>query len=536
VVRVGGGGGYVGGPMVSATSWAPTRRSVTFDVVLAAAFGVGAGVSLYMGGDPFLAGENADYSRPTGIVLMAALVGCVTGRRAFPLVALGVATVVFVPLRVWEIPEYVVSGVTYFVVLYSAGAYGGARRHAVRAATAVVILGLVGWSIAYQSDGYDGRVPLELVNAFGAAQNIFYLAAAWMLGDLVHNRRRREAVLEAQAEALRRAQADSARRAVLDERLRIARELHDVVAHHVSVMGVQAGAARRMLDRRPEAVPDLLSSVEQSSREAVDELQGMLGLLRRDDEGDRRPATAAGDGGGAGAAGVEGSGHDDAVRGGGHDGGHDGASAGGGHGDGDHQDGRGSSGEPGGEGDATAARSPQPTLARLDDLVDQMREAGLRIELRGDGADGWLPLGVDLAAYRIVQEALTNTLKHAGVEATAEVVVARRPDALEIAVVDDGAAATFGVPAAGGDGTASSDTQAARAGRSGSSLATGGPVAPIDAGGLAEPDPDAPGGHGLVGMRERVRLLGGELRTQRRSGGGFEVRAWLPLGSARVRV
>ena len=461
------GDSYLGGGMGSGARWEPSRRSVTFDVVLAAGFGVGAAASLYMGGDPFITGEAADYSRPVGIGLMAALVVCVAARRQFPLVVLAVATVAFVPLRVTEVPEYVISGVAYFVVLYSAGAYGGRQRQVVRAVAAVAIGGLVTWSIAYQSDGYDGRVPLELVNAFGAAQNVFYLAGAWMLGDLVHNRRRREAVLEGQAAALRQAQADNARQAVLDERLRIARELHDVVAHHVSLMGVQAGAARRMLDRRPETVPELLSSVEESSRQAIGEMQTLLRLLRRDDTGDAD--AAAGDGAGAG-----GTGGPPTVP----------APA---------------SAAPG-DGDVAAAsgsdRAPQPTLARLDVLVDQMREAGLRVELRADGADRWLPLGVDLAAYRIVQEALTNTLKHAGVAAAVEVEVARRPDALDVSIVDDGAA-------------------------SGRAPATiGSPPGP---------------GHGLVGMRERVRLLGGELRAQRRSGGGFEVRAWLPLGSAKVR-
>jgi signal transduction histidine kinase len=213
--------------------------------------------------------------------------------------------------------------------------------------------------------------------------------------------------------------------------VRIARELHDVVAHHVSVMGVQAGAARRVLESRPEAVPELLGSIETSSRQAVGELQRMLGLLRADAD------------------------RDDPAR---------------------RED--------------RAGAGPQPTIAQLDALVGQMNEAGLVVSATVEGGIEGLPAAVDLSAYRIVQEALTNTLKHAGAGTAVRVDLHRRPRALEIAVTDDGRAGAV----------------------------TGG----------AEGDGEG-GHHGLVGMRERVALLGGELKVGRAGRGGFEVRAWLPL-------
>ena len=201
---------------------------------------------------------------------------------------------------------------------------------------------------------------------------------------------------------------------MLDERVRIARELHDVVAHHVSVMGVQAGAARRVMRQQPEKAEEALASIEGSSRQAVLELQRLLGILRRE-------------------------GQDDAL-------------------------------------------APQPDLARLPELVAQAGGDELTVELRVEGEPRPLPGTVELSAYRVIQEALTNTHKHA--RATHSTVrVAYGPSALEVEVVDDGR------------------------------------------GGAAP----AGGGHGLIGMRERVRLHGGHLRAGPRPGGGFAVHATFPL-------
>jgi signal transduction histidine kinase len=225
------------------------------------------------------------------------------------------------------------------------------------------------------------------------------------------------------AQRLLRAEAEheaQTRRAVEAERARIAGELHDVVTHNVSVMVVQAGAARSVLDSSPDDAREALLAVEASGRTAMSELRHLLGLLA--------PA--------------------------------------------------------GGEEDMLV---PQPGAARVPALVERVRAAGLSVELTVTGARD-LPPGVDLAAYRVVQEALTNVIKHAGTSRAA-VVLEYRPDDLLITVTDDGR------------------------------LATG---------------PGGPGGRGLIGLRERIGLYGGELDAGPRPGGGWRVRARIPVeGSAR---
>jgi signal transduction histidine kinase len=218
-------------------------------------------------------------------------------------------------------------------------------------------------------------------------------------------------------EVEREAQAAAA---VSDERRRIARELHDVVAHSVSVMVVQSGAARRVLDAEPDNAVAALAEVERSGRQALSELRRLLGLMR--------------------------------------------------------------------DGDAdVAVREPQPTLAGLDDLVERARDAGLPVELRQEGRPFALPMGCDLAAYRVVQEALTNALKHAGDGARAKVLLRWTDDRLELDISDTGR---------GLDATV--------------------------------PDQDGPLGQGLVGMRERVALCGGDLEAGPGPSGGFRVRATIP--------
>jgi signal transduction histidine kinase len=207
--------------------------------------------------------------------------------------------------------------------------------------------------------------------------------------------------------------------AVGDERRRIARELHDVVAHSVSVMVVQSGAARRVLDSAPEESVQALAEVERSGRQALSELRRLLGLMR--------------------------------------------------------------------DGDEAAEREPQPTLAGLDELVRRARDAGLPVELRHEGSPYPLPMGCDLAAYRVVQESLTNALKHAGDGAHAKVLLRWNADELELDISDTGR----GLAA-------------------------------------ATPDDGGPLGQGLVGMRERVALCGGDLQAGPGPSGGFRVRATIP--------
>jgi len=243
---------------------------------------------------------------------------------------------------------------------------------------------------------------------------IIIACATWILGDNVRTKRAYYRELEERAERLEREREDNIRRAAAEEQGRIARELHDVIAHSVSVMVVQAAAAIDIFERQPERAKEALRSIEESGRSALTELRRLLGVVRSDERG---------------------------------------------------------------------RLEPQPGLAALEELLDQVRSTGLEVELRLDGELSELPSGVDLSAYRIVQEALTNTLKHA--RATRVLVhLERRERELTIEVTDDGA----------GSGEESAN------------------------------------GHGLIGMRERAALLGGELEVGAQGGGGFAVRVRLPIG------
>ena len=273
----------------------------------------------------------------------------------------------------------------------------------------------VRFAVAGAAAGFASLVAIiwvESPNIRGVFPVLVVVAATWALGRLVAERTRRAADLEQRAGRLARAHEA----AVADERARIARELHDVIAHSVSVMTVQAGAARLLLDEDPERARGPLLAVEETGRQALAEMRRMLGILRGDDE--------------------------------------------------------------------AATLAPQPGIAEIDALVEQVRAAGLPVDLVVEGAPQTLPPGVDLAAYRVVQEALTNALKHAGA-ARAEVRVRYGSVTVELAVTNDGHAATNG-----------------RA------------------------------GHGLVGMRERVALYGGRLEAGPRAGGGYAVRATLPIDAA----
>jgi signal transduction histidine kinase len=253
---------------------------------------------------------------------------------------------------------------------------------------------------------------------FGSyASNLATLGAIWLIGDNLQTRRQYVAELEDRAVRLEREREERARQAVADERARIARELHDVVAHHVSVMVVQAGGARRMLALDPGRTEQALETIEGTGREALSEMRRLLGVLRAHDE-------------------------------------------------------------------ATDLLAPQPGVAGLEALVDNMRDAGLDVELSIDGDIPPMRPGIELSVYRIVQEALTNALKHAG-PAHAEVWVRYDDDEVLVGISDDGRGAAVSKQ----NGT----------------------------------------GHGIVGMRERVTLFDGELYTGPKAGGGFEVRARIPL-------
>ena len=298
------------------------------------------------------------------------------------------------------------SGTAFVVVLLTAGLLG--MNGITRRGIAGGVLTLLAIAVVVYQDP-NGAVG-DFLSVSGVA------AVAWAGGVALHERLRRSAEIEARAARLERERHVEARAAVAEERARIAREMHDVVAHSLSVMVVQAEAAEAMLDVDPERARRPLSSVQDTGRSALGELRRMLGALRETD----------------------------------------------------------ASGAP---------LAPQPGLDGLADLIESVRAAGLLVSVRIDGEPRELPQGVDLSAYRIVQEGLTNALKHAG-PARAEVLVRYGERELELGVSDDGR------------------------GR----------------------DPQSNGGgHGLVGMRERVALYGGELEAGPRPDGGFGLRARLPL-------
>lgn len=260
-------------------------------------------------------------------------------------------------------------------------------------------------------------MPIQ-VGEHGDKDSFFHLvifaAAAWIFGDNVRTKRAYYRELEERAERLEREQEERAARAAADEQARIARELHDVIAHSVSVMVVQAAAANEVFERQPERARDALRSIEESGRLAMTELRRLLGVVR--------------------------------------------------------------SGEPDG-------LEPQPGLETLEALIEQVRATGLEVELKLSGDLAGLPAGVDLSAYRIVQEALTNTLKHAQAS-EARVYVRRSEEKLELEIYDDGSG----------------------------------------------PTDDCSDGHGLIGMSQRAALLGGAVETGAGADGGFVVRASFPLG------
>ena len=256
----------------------------------------------------------------------------------------------------------------------------------------------------------------------GSAPSLFVVTAlvvgSWSLGENVRTRRAYLAQLEERARRLELEREENARRAVQEERARIARELHDVVAHHVSAIAVQAGAAAEIAERNPPRAREALHFIQETSRHALAEMRALLSVLRSGDE-------------------------------------------------------------------VGAERGPQPSLAQVEWLVSQSRAAGLPVTLQVEGAVRPLPEALDVSAYRIVQEALTNSLKHAG-PAQARVLVRYAAEALELEISDDG---------------------------------RGPPRSPNG----------ASAGRGLIGMRERAALFGGELVAGPAQGQGFRVRAHLPL-------
>lgn len=376
--------------------------ATTGDILLAALFTTVAELDVWVR-------ETVHGPRPTNAVLLAFVAPPLAIRRRWPSVAVAVTgTAIAVQAFVVGDPP---SGFLYagpiLIGAYSLGAHARVSRRSL-AALALLVFGY-GVVTVY----YTGNQGLK-------ATDVSWFAAAlvpWGAGHFV-GRRRAAAAAVADAERAERSSEQERLAALEQERGRMARELHDILAHSVSLMGVQAGAAEEVLARDPERARPVLRSIQQTSRDSVGELRRLLGMLRADE--------------------------------------------------------------------LEADRSPQPGIEQLGLLVERMRDAGLPVELSVEGRRRALPAGLALTAYRVVQESLTNALKHAH-PSLVEIVVRYEQAQLELRVVNDGVVAN---------------------GRTVES------------------------GHGLIGMRERVSLYGGRLEARPEPGGRFLVEAGIPFDAA----
>jgi signal transduction histidine kinase len=438
---------------------------------------------------------------PAAVLLVLAAGFAVALRRRRPVLMLGVALVGAFLISTLTVPD--ASALTYFLpvayVLYLVAATYETKRDAVRVLVAVYLT-LVAVAIVLVSGGngqFNGSalIPVALC-----------VIIAWTSGYSVRQRRRYAV----------RLQDEAASKAVAQERLRIARELHDVVAHSMSVIAVQAGYGQYVIDSQPGDARAALGAIQATSREALDEMRRMLGALRQADDADARGGMAGAAGGSVlpGAAGS-------------------GSVLAGAAGSGSVPAGPGSGSRPGwpagpaaSSGGGSAPLYPAPGLADLDRLVARTSGAGVRVDVTRFGRPRDVPASIDLSAYRIVQEALTNVVKHARTS-SCRVLLGYREDELTIEVTDNGA----GMPAAEPASTALiSRNGTALMSRTGVGVLDGAP-SPPDAG--PAPVASLPGaGHGIIGMRERVTLLGGEFSAGPLPGYGFRVSARIPLPAA----
>src|SRR6266566_3437545 len=425
---------------------------------------------------------------PLAMFLVMVAVVAVGMRRRRPAFMLGVLLAGSVVVTTLIGPEN--GALTYFLpvayVLYLVAATYEHRQAAVRVLIAVFATLLADAVLIHLTGG--GFIPS------GALVSVaLCVIIAWFTGYIVRQRRRYAI----------RLQDEAASKAVAEERLRIARELHDVVAHSMSVIAVQAGYGQYVIDTQPADARNALGAIQATSREALDEMRRMLGALRQADETDQRQVAAAGSDPGTRAGHPAGDAGGDAAN-----------------------DPPGDAGAAPKAAGGSAPLSPAPGLAELDRLISRTARAGVHVDVTRCGPPRDLPASIDLSAYRIVQEALTNVVKHARTS-SCRVLIGYGQDELILEVTDCGA----GLPAMAGAGMPGSSLALAGVG--------GGQGQAGDAGqagvGLAFPAVTIGGsGHGIIGMRERVSLLGGEFSAGPLPGYGFQVSAHIPLptGSA----
>ena len=369
------------------------------DGILAAVLAISSEYEIWVG--PLPSDQAVTAGRPAAAALFLVVTLPLAWRRRFPVAVLFtvIAAAVCAEFAIRPSQGPVASWIAVIVAFYSVAAHCAGRRAMLGGGIGLAMLAVL------IAAGQPGTL---------SPPSLLILAGAWLVGRYQRQRRSQVSLLQDRATRLERDREEQARAAVTQERGRIARELHDIVAHSVSVMVIQAQAGQRLISDAAQA-GTAFGSIEASGREALVELRRLLAILRTAD--------------------------DQLVIG------------------------------------------PQPGLGSLESLIEQVREAGLPVDLRIEGQQVPLPPGVDLSAYRIVQEALTNTIKHAG-PAKAEVILRYDTSALELEITDTGTGT-----APGGIGT----------------------------------------GHGLIGMRERTALVGGDLVTGPRDAGGYLVRARLPL-------
>lgn len=353
--------------------------------------------------------EGSNRPGLAGILTSAVVFGALVWRRRWPVAALVAALAgTVLSLTVGRGQEWSVIGAT-MVALFTVASIKGGRTSLLVGGVAVLVLGAV-------------QAAVKPTSWFGAEMVavIALSALALATGDAARSRRAYIAEVEERAGRAELTREQEAQRRVTEERLRIARDLHDVLGHQIALINVEAGVADHVLDRDPARAREALAHIRQAGRSALEELRDTIGLLRQ-------------------------------------------------------------------PGDPAAPTEPTAGLASLDDLLASFRRSGLEIEQEVEGEIRPLPPPTDVAAYRIIQESLTNVRKHAG-DATAVVHLAYGPAALRVVVEDDGA---------------------------------GAPGRPAEGNGV--------GGHGIEGMRERLGMIGGKLEAGPRAGRGFRVSATLPL-------
>jgi signal transduction histidine kinase len=347
-----------------------------------------------LGGLQIWLGDPAPHEPAAMAVATLPMYLTVALRRSYPAQAgFAAQALVTAEFAIWGGVEVIPYSIAWGCAIYGLTVWTAPRMFT----AAVVFVGITNFAAAAAAGHFENGVPFAIIVA----------AAMLLVRRVVGDRERRAQLAERERDV-------AAREAVVEERARIARELHDAVAHHVSVMVVQAGAERRTLDSSNAGTREVLETIERTGRSALTEMRRLLGMLRDET--------------------------DDPLH-------------------------------------------PQPGLGDVPTLVTQLRDAGLAVRLEMVGERRELPVGIELSGYRIVQEALTNALKHAG-DAHATVYVRYGSDSLELEITDDGGCGH---------------------------------------------DSSLPGGHGLVGMRERVALYGGRFRASPNPAGGFTVHALLPI-------